>query len=83
MKALLGTAARAKMDKSVEKSVEDDINESIVSIRLENDQLKKDNGYLVDLLKKTKEYNNLAKFIEDSGGIAARFAGLSNPWQNN
>ena len=46
------------------------IGPSNTSLQIENEQLRKDNAYLVQLLKETKQYAPFAQYIEDSGGLA-------------
>ena len=43
-------------------------NTSMNTMKIENDQLKKDNAYLVGLIKESKQFKNLADHIDDSGG---------------
>ena len=53
--------------------------ETFVSIKIENEQLKKDNSFLVDLLKSTKKFGELAAYIKDSGGHASKMDSLAPP----
>ena len=41
-------------------------------MKMELEQLKKDNARLQEMLKNTKEYASFANFVEDSGGQAIR-----------
>ena len=45
---------------------------SLAALRIESEQLRKDNARLLALLSKTKEYQNFGNFVEDSGGNAIR-----------
>lgn len=45
---------------------------SVSAMKMELEQLKKDNGRLKEMLKNTKEYSSFADFVEDSGGQAIR-----------
>lgn len=45
---------------------------SLAALRIESEQLRKDNARLLSLLSKTKEYQNFGNFVEDSGGNAVR-----------
>ena len=56
------------MDRSVVNSSM--VGPSNTSLQIENEQLRKDNAYLVQLLKETKQYAPFAQYIEDSGGLA-------------
>lgn len=51
----------------------------IETLSNEIDQLKKDNLYLVDILKKSKKHQGLANFIKDSGGMSSKLERLSPP----
>lgn len=53
--------------------------ETFVSLKIENEQIKKDNAFLIDLLKSTKKYAKLASYIRDSGGHASKMESLSPP----
>ncbi len=81
MQILLGNPDLASTSKikSFNGTVETkpNINQSFVSIQIENEQLKKDNKYLVDLLKQTKQFSKLADYIKDSGGLAQKLEPLS------
>ena len=80
MQILLGNPDLASTSKikSLNGTVEKpNINQSFVSIQIENEQLKKDNKYLVDLLKQTKQFSKLADYIKDSGGLAQKLEPLS------
>ena len=52
---------------------------SIVTMKMELEQVKKDNMYFVKLLSGTKQYESLGKYIQDSGGYAANL----NPFAKN
>lgn len=52
---------------------------SVVTIKMELEQVKKDNRYFVELLKGTKQFESLAQYIQDSGGYAANI----NPFAKN
>jgi len=41
---------------------------SETTLKLEVEQLKKENKRLVGMLKQTKEYHGFGEFVEDSGG---------------
>ena len=45
---------------------------SIIALRIETEQLKKDNTKLLGMLKGTKEFESFGNFVEDSGGKAIR-----------
>jgi hypothetical protein len=53
--------------------------ETFVSIKIENEQLRKDNSYLVELLRSTKKFGDLADYIKDSGGQASKMDSLNPP----
>lgn len=45
---------------------------SLSALRIESEQLRKDNAKLLNLLSKTKEYENFGNFVDDLGGNAVR-----------
>jgi hypothetical protein len=45
---------------------------SFTAIKIELEQLRKDNQRLQSMLKNTKEYGQFGEFVEDSGGMAIR-----------
>tara|TARA_B110000285_G_scaffold199024_1_gene231880 strand:- start:949 stop:1260 length:312 start_codon:yes stop_codon:yes gene_type:complete len=45
---------------------------SNTALRIESEQLRKDNQKLLEMLKGTKEYAEFGNFVEDSGGNAIR-----------
>lgn len=49
-----------------------------MSVKIENEQLKKDNSFLVELLRSTKKFGELADYIKDSGG-ASKMDSLAPP----
>lgn len=53
--------------------------ETFVSVKIENEQLKKDNSLLVELLRSTKKFGDLAAYIKDSGGRASKMDSLDPP----
>lgn len=53
--------------------------ETFVSVKIENEQLKKDNSFLVELLRSTKKFGDLADYIRDSGGQASKLDALTPP----
>lgn len=48
------------------------------ALKIESEQLRKDNQRLLEMLKNTKEYAEFGNFVEDSGGNAIRI-----PVKNN
>mmetsp|Transcript_32794 Transcript_32794/g.50059 ORF Transcript_32794/g.50059 Transcript_32794/m.50059 type:complete len:221 (+) Transcript_32794:1886-2548(+) len=51
----------------------------MTSLKIENEQLRKDNKYLVELLRQTKEFVEIAEYIDDSGGYCTRLDGFAEP----
>lgn len=45
---------------------------SLSALRIESEQLRKDNAKLLNLLSKTKEYENFGNFVDNLGGNAVR-----------
>ena len=45
---------------------------SVSAMKMELEQLRKDNARLTEMLKKTKKYADFGNFVEDSGGQAIR-----------
>jgi len=45
---------------------------SLSAFRIESQQLRKDNAKLLNLLSKTKEYENFGNFVDHLGGNAVR-----------
>lgn len=58
------------MDTQDKSNINQSMGPSNTSLQIENEQLRKDNAYLVQLLKETKQYAPFAQYIEDSGGLA-------------
>lgn len=47
-------------------------NESAMSLKIQNEQLKRDNQQLVELLGKSKEFKHISDHINDSGGSISK-----------
>ena len=49
-------------------------------MKAENEQLRKDKAYLLDLLRETKEFGHLAEFIDDhsGAGVPKNLSKMSN-----
>ena len=52
---------------------------SATAVRIEAEQLRKDNQRLMAMLRGTKEYEHFGEFIEDSGGNAMRLPEAASP----
>jgi hypothetical protein len=48
---------------------------SVSTLKVEVEQLRKDNQRLMHMLKGTREYENFGQFVDDSGGLATRLPG--------
>ena len=55
---------------------------STSALKIESEQLRKDNQRLLEMLKNTKEYAEFGNFVEDSGGNAIRIPTKNNNKEN-
>lgn len=55
---------------------------STSALKIESEQLRKDNQRLLEMLKNTKEYAEFGNFVEDSGGNAIRVPTKNNNKEN-